>query len=128
MRLEHEGFSKATWETRETFEERLSNFNDGFWVMSEMSGKLHGYLCAEIWHFSKIWKPTNFALNHGAGEAHVPSGEELYVSSMTIDGASRGLGLGRLLFIGSLVAMFNAYPNLMSTILMVSGEWRVEAC
>ena len=123
MRLEHAGFSKPTWEARKTFEARLATFNDGFWVMADPSGRLHGYLCAEVWRFAPEWNPKQFTLNHSASETHVPDGDEVYVSSMTVDAASRGQGFGRLMFNGALAAMFKSYPALASTILMVNEDW-----
>ena len=124
MRLEHAGFSKPTWEARETFEARLATFNDGFWVMADPSGRLHAYLCAEFWRFTPEWNPEQFTLNHSASESHVPGGDEVYISSMTVDAASRGQGFGRQLFNGALAAMFQSYPALLSTILMVNEDWK----
>ena len=80
--------------------------------------------CAEIWRYSEKWDPSQFALNHDARAMHVVDGEEIYVSSMTIDIALRGQGKGRRLFMGALSSMFRMYPKARSTILMVNEVWR----
>ncbi|KQV61870.1 MULTISPECIES: GNAT family N-acetyltransferase [unclassified Duganella] len=123
MRLERAGFAQAIQETEEAFAERLSAAPEGCWVLAGETGCLYGYLCAEFWPLEPGFNPSRFARNHAAAESHVLDGEEVYVSSMVVDPATRGTGWGRRLFRDALSEMFTRHPRLRSTILIVNPEW-----
>jgi len=125
MNLEALGFSRPGWkgEAPDTFKERLLAFPGGFWVVSGYDGKLHGYLCSEIWRFTTAWSIDQFTLNHSASKTHVPEGDELYISSMTVDPEVRGKGIGNALFDGAIKNIFEENQRLKSSILIVSDSW-----
>ena len=123
MRLERAGFAEAIQETEEAFAERLSAAPEGCWVLAGEAGRLYGYLCAEFWPLEQGFDPARFARNHAAAETHMLAGEEVYVSSMVVDPATRGTGWGRRLFRDALAVMFARHPRLRSTILIVNPEW-----
>jgi len=127
MRLERAGFAEAIQETEETFAERLSAAPEGCWVLAGGAGRLYGYLCAEFWPHELQFNASRFARNHGAADTHRADGGEVYVSSMVVDPATRGTGLGRRLFRDALAAMFSNHPHLRSTILIVNPDW-AAAC
>ncbi|SFF78448.1 ribosomal-protein-alanine N-acetyltransferase [Duganella sp. CF458] len=123
MRLERAGFAEAIQETEEAFAERLSAAPEGCWVLQGEAGRLFGYLCAEFWQLEPRFDPARFARNHAAADTHALDGEEVYVSSMVVDPATRGTGWGRRLFRDALAEMFARHPRLRSTILIVNPEW-----
>jgi ribosomal-protein-alanine N-acetyltransferase len=123
MRLERAGFAEAIQETEEAFSERLSAAPEGCWVLAGEAGRLYGYLCAEFWPLEQGFDPARFARNHAAAETHMLQGEEVYISSMVVDPATRGTGWGRRLFRDALAEMFARHPRLRSAILIVNPEW-----
>jgi len=123
MRLERAGFAEAIRETEATFAERLAAAPEGCWVLDAGGGRLSGYLCAEFWPLAERIDPHRFARDHAAGGAHTLSGEEIYVSSMVVDPATRGTGWGRRLFRDALAAMAARHPQLQSVILIVHPHW-----
>ena len=123
MRLERAGFAEAIQETEATFAERLAAAPEGCWVLEGEAGRLAGYLCAEFWPLQAGFDASRFARNHAAGDSHAADGEEVYVSSMVLDPATRGTGWGRRLFREALEEMFSRHPRLRSTILIVNPEW-----
>lgn len=125
MRLERAGFAESIQETEETFAERLSAAPEGCWVLAGEAGRLYGYLCAEFWPLQDAFDAHRFARNHAAAGAHLAEGEEVYISSMVVDPATRGTGWGRRLFRDALDEMFASHPRLRSAILIVNPEWAV---
>jgi ribosomal protein S18 acetylase RimI-like enzyme len=123
MRLERAGFAKAIQETEEAFADRLSAAPEGCWVLAGEAGRLYGYLCAEFWPYAPQFSASRFARNHAAAGAHSLDGEEVYVSSMVVDPATRGTGWGRRLFRDALATMFASHLRLRSAILIVHPEW-----
>lgn len=123
MRLERAGFAESIQETEATFTERLSAAQEGCWVLAGEAGRLYGYLCAEFWPLQEGFDAGRFARDHAAADSHVADGEEVYVSSMVVDPATRGTGWGRRLFRESLAEMFGRHPRLRSAILIVNSEW-----
>jgi ribosomal protein S18 acetylase RimI-like enzyme len=123
MRLERAGFASAIQETEAAFGARLDAFAAGCWVLGDADHRLYGYLCAELWPYSDAVPASRFARNHSAHQAHHRAGEELYVSSMVVDPATRGTGWGRRLFCQSLAAMQARFTQVRSTILIVHPEW-----
>ncbi|WP_374582333.1 GNAT family N-acetyltransferase [Pseudoduganella sp.] len=124
MRLERAGFAAAIQETEHTFAERLRAAPEGCWVLAGEAGRLYGYLCAEFWPLQTGVDPARFARDHAAAETHDANGEEVYISSMVVDPATRGTGWGRRLFSDALAAMFARQPRLRSAILIVNPEWQ----
>ena len=124
MRLERAGFASEIQETEITFGERLAAAPEGCWVLDDGAGRLYGYLCAEFWAFDAAAPAARFARDHGAGALHRPDGEEVYVSSMVVDPATRGTGWGRRLFRDAVAAMFARHSALRSAILIVHPEWQ----
>ena len=124
MRLERAGFAEAIQETERTFAGRLAAAPEGCWVLAGPGERLYGYLCAEFWPLEPGFHPQRFARDHAAEGSHAPDGEEVYVSSMVVDPATRGTGWGRRLFSDALAAMFAAHPRLCSAILIVNPEWQ----
>ncbi|HEY0585335.1 MAG TPA: GNAT family N-acetyltransferase [Pseudoduganella sp.] len=123
MRLERAGFAEAIQETEQAFAERLSAAPEGCWVLAGEAGRLYGYLCTEFWPLELGFNPARFARNHAAADTHLSNGEEVYVSSMVVDPATRGTGWGRRLFRDALAEMFARHPRLRSAILIVNPEW-----
>lgn len=123
MRLERAGFAAAIQETEQTFAERLQAAPQGCWVLEGEAGRLYGYLCAEFWPLQAGIDAARFARDHGAAASHTDDGEEVYVSSMVVDPATRGTGWGRRLFRDALAEMFARHPRLRSAILIVNPEW-----
>ena len=123
MRLERAGFAPAIQETERTFAQRLAAAPAGCWVLADAAGRLSGYLCAEFWPLEPSFDAGRFARDHAAADTHRSDGEEVYVSSMVVDPATRGTGWGRRLFRDALAAMFARHPRLRSTILIVHPEW-----
>lgn len=123
MRLERAGFAEAIQETEATFAERLSAAAEGCWVLEGETGRLAGYLCAEFWPLQVGFDAGRFARDHAAADSHAADGEEVYVSSMVVDPATRGAGWGRRLFRAALAEMFARHPRLRSAVLIVNPEW-----
>lgn len=123
MRLERAGFAADIQETDITFAERLAAAPDGCWVLDNEEGRLLGYLCAEFWAFDPAAPAAKFARDHSAGALHRLDGEEVYISSMVVDPATRGTGWGRRLFRDAVAAMFARHKRLRSAILIVHPQW-----
>lgn len=124
MRLERAGFASDIQETELTFGERLAAAPEGCWVLADGAGRLYGYLCAEFWAFDAAAPAAKFARDHSAGALHRLDGEEVYVSSMVVDPATRGSGWGRRLFRDAVAVMFARHRALRSAILIVHTEWQ----
>jgi ribosomal protein S18 acetylase RimI-like enzyme len=137
MRLEQSGFPYNA-ENSDTFVTRMRTFSVGFLVMEEdcsddlkrsvpatstNSVHLIGYLCSEIWNSTQNWSPNNFLMNHNASALHTIDGNELYISSMTVDSNWRGKGLARMLFRTAIDEIFRQHPKLTSIILIVNEIW-----
>lgn len=125
MELEHAGFASAICENRDVMQQRLQCFPDGFLALETPGGKVIGYLCSELWTQDGASAAAHFALGHDIRHAHNPHGVHLYISSMTIDPAHRGGGLGRHFFRQSLAWLRAHQPQLHSSILLLSAEWHV---
>lgn len=124
MRLECAGFASHIQETESTFVERLAAGAEGCWVLADEAQRLYGYLCAEFWTYAEHVSPAQFARDHSACDTHRIDGEEIYISSMVVDPATRGTGWGGRLFNGALDAMLAQHPRLRSVILIVHPEWQ----
>lgn len=124
MGLEHQGFPPGIAERPDVFLERLKVFPDGFLVARpQPDSPLIGYVCSELWEFSDPVDLQSFELNHGIESTHKIHGDEIYVSSMTINPALRAKGYGRALFTGCLNHLAGKYPNVRSALLIVNETW-----
>lgn len=123
MRLEYAGFVAGTHEDESVFAARIRAFPDGFLVAYDDPKRLLGYICSELWRFEPQLTREQFELGHSIDEVHAPAHEELYISSMTVDPATRGSGLGLLLFRECIARCRAAYPHLRSALLLVSADW-----
>ncbi len=121
LSIEDESFDPAIRESRETFQERLEAFPEGF-VILESRDRAAGYLCSELWDLSGPPQPSDFALGHSARERHSPGGRTLYISSYGIRKDLRGRGLGKALFRGFLDRAPSAF-DFDDVILLVSETW-----
>jgi ribosomal-protein-alanine N-acetyltransferase len=125
MALEKDGFEKGIIERRSVFENRIKVFPSGFLLL--FAGKrdeIVGYICSEIGHRKDPIVPETFILNHAIQDTHTVSGDELYVSSMTVSPAFRGRGLGRMLFLQCIERSCHSYPAIRSVILIVNESWQ----
>ncbi|MFD2368366.1 GNAT family N-acetyltransferase [Pseudoduganella sp. GCM10020061] len=124
MRLERAGFAAAIQETEDTFRDRITSFPQGCLVLADTSGKLSGYLCAELWPYATEVPRERFARDHAASATHDPNGQELYISSMVIDPARQGMGLAKRLFSESLAHIRQRFPAVCSAVLIVHPDWK----
>jgi ribosomal protein S18 acetylase RimI-like enzyme len=123
MTLEAAGFAPGNRELRQVYAQRITAFPEGS-LMACLGPQCIGCLFSEIWRAVPKPGPEHFRLGHGILERHDPAqGTELYISSMTIDPAFRGLGLGMPLFAGCIDRLAKAFPQLTSTLLLVNASW-----
>lgn len=125
MELETLGFAPAICESRDVMQQRLQCFREGFLVLEAPDGKVVGYLCSELWKQDGAGDPAHFALGHAIWHTHDRHGTHLYISSMTIDPAHRGGGLGGRFFRQCLTRLRAHQPQLQSSILLLSAEWQI---
>ncbi len=124
MFLEMNGFAAGIVEDERVFSQRIATYSDGFLLMRSLSeGKAIGYICSEIWNYSDDISAARFELNHDIGARHSVSGDELYVSSMTVLSRYRGCGLGKRLFTECLARAKSMFPGIKSSILIVNETW-----
>lgn len=123
MALEAAGFAPGHWESAAVYERRIAVFPEGS-LMVEAGSQTVGCF------FSEIWQPTaqparaHFTLGHDIAERHDPlRGSELYISSMTLDPAFRGQGLGTPFFEGCLEHVAGQFPRIASLLLLVNASW-----
>lgn len=128
MELEASGFAPAIRESRDVMLMRLQHFPSGFLVLENGAGKIMGYLCSEIWSTKDENKLTmnteRFALGHDIRHTHQENGDCLYISSMTIDPAYRGQGIGQRFFMQALTRLRQTHSDVSSSLLLLSAEWR----
>lgn len=131
MKIERAAFIPAIQENQKTFEERLSIFPQGFFVLADNSdetvlqnGKAQvvGYFTSEIWRDF----PENdyiFKLGHSASKAHDINGSVLYFSSFAILPAFQGKKLAQGFLTSCLKSVCGAFPNIKKIALLVCEEW-----
>jgi len=123
MKIEHDSFPIGIRETKETFLERLKVFGEGFLVLTDEENSPLGYITSELWKYNEIIDERAFTLGHSIKDAHDPEGEEIYLSSLGVSKDKRGSGLGSMLFETLLGKMKEAYPKIISAVLVVSENW-----
>ena len=125
MAVENQAFIKGIVEKRETFEERIKSFKDGFFVLCDERdcGKIVGYYCSEIWN-SVPCDEKSFALDHDASKKHDVHGSVLYISSVALLKSYRGMGLGRFLFADCTSRVLKEFTGIKTAVLLVNEEWK----
>lgn len=121
MAIEAQAFPLGIQEPRETFVQRLNVFPQGFYVLVDHRDACIGYIASEIW---QGYTREDFQLGHSIADLHNPQGRLLYISSTGILPSHRGKGLGKVLLKGLLAETTTLYPNLESSILLVSAAWK----
>ena len=125
MDLERLGFLPGIIELESVFLERIEFFSDGFLLLKELkNNQIIGYICSEIWEYIENIDKEMFELNHSIRNLHSLSGEELYVSSMTIHPDFRGEKLGQLLFLECINQVIKKYTHIKSILLIVNETWQ----
>lgn len=131
MKIERAAFIPAIQENQKTFEERLSVFPQGFFVLADNSdetvlqngkAQIIGYFTSEIWRDF----PENddiFTLGHSASKTHDINGSVLYFSSFAILPAFQGQKLAEPFLTSCLKSVCGAFPNIKKIALLVCEEW-----
>jgi len=123
MDMEAKGFARGNTELREAYEARIKTFPPGS-LMAYLGETCVGCIFSEIWRESAIPRVEHFTLGHDIRDRHDPvHGTVLYITSMTIDPAFRGRGLGEPLFLGGINRVATAFPRLTSALLLVNETW-----
>lgn len=131
MKIEHSAFIPEIQESKETFEERLSSFPQGFFILSNTfrdsileikKTQIIGYFSSEIWNeFPK----TNdiFTLGHSSKKAHNINGSVLYFSSFALLPSFQGKHLAEPFLKECLSSVCKSFPNIKKIVLLVNEEW-----
>ena len=131
MAVEHNAFIPEIQEKQKVFEERLSLFPEGFFVLQDTSDEVVlrnkkaltvGYICTEIW--GGIGGDDFFSLGHSPKKTHRSDGTVLYVSSIAILSAYRGKGEGEHFFRESVRSICGALPQIQTIVLLVCEDWK----
>lgn len=123
MNIENESFDTGIRENKKVMLERLSTFNDGFLVLVDKEDIPLGYISSELWSYKKNISKAEFTLGHSIAAKHKRDGEEIYISSTALAKKLRGCGYGHILFEHLLHTIKLSYPNIKSSILIVSKNW-----
>jgi ribosomal-protein-alanine N-acetyltransferase len=123
MRLEESGFHPGSRESREVFLERIEVFPSGA-LIALRGDRVIGCSFSEIWQHRDACEVRDFSLGHSIQQHHDPAGNELYVSSMTVDPACRGTGIGERFFTNGIDYVTERFPTITSVLLLVNEEWR----
>lgn len=131
MKIERTAFIPEIQEKQKTFEERLSVFPQGFFVLADNSDKtvlengkadIIGYFTSEIWREF----PENdeiFTLGHSAAKTHDINGSVLYFSSFAILPSFQGKHLAEPFLTSCLKSVCDAFPKIKKIALLVDEEW-----
>lgn len=131
MKIERAAFISEIQEKQKTFEERLSVFPQGFFVLADNSEKtviengkpeIAGYFTSEIWP-SFPESDEIFALGHSAKKIHDINGSALYFSSFALLPSFQGKKLAGPFLEGCLKSVCGAFPNIKKIVLLVDEEW-----
>ncbi len=132
MKIERSAFIPQIQEKQKTFEERLSVFPEGFFVLADNSpevvlqnGKqiIAGYFTSEIW--PTLPQDDNFfTLGHSALKCHDKNGCVLYFSSFAILPSYQGKKLAGGFLTECLDSVCGAFPNIKKIALLVNEEWQ----
>lgn len=131
MKIERAAFIPAIQENQKTFEERLSVFPEGFFVLADNSdetvlqngkAQVAGYFTSEIWREF----PENddvFTLGHSALKTHDINGSVLYFSSFAILPVFQGKHLAEPFLTSCLKSVCGSFPAIEKIALLVCEEW-----
>ncbi len=131
MAIEHNAFIPQIQEKEKIFQQRLSLFPQGFFVLQDCSDDIVlrngksltvGYFCSELWANSD--EEGFLKLGHSPKKSHYPEGRVLYISSFAILSNYRGTGEGKKFFIQSLNSICSALPQIQTVVLLVSEDWQ----
>ena len=124
MAMETAGFAAEHRESRAVYAQRIDAFADGA-LIAELGENVVGCFFSEIWKGSDDLRAEHFRLGHAIGERHdAAHGDELYITSLTLDPDWRGRGLGTALFAGGIAHVARARPQLRSALLLVNARWQ----
>ncbi|ABO50050.1 GCN5-related N-acetyltransferase [Desulforamulus reducens MI-1] len=125
LAIEELSFADGVKESRVVYLDRISTFPEGF-LLLEMteSTKPVGYICSELWTFAENLKPKKLELGHSIKDAHIPQGNELYISSMGLLPEFRGAGLGKKMLQELMERTIKSHPKVISVVLIVSEKWQ----
>ena len=132
MKIEHAAFIPEIQEKQKTFEERLSTFPEGFFVLADNSAEtvlqngkplIAGYFTSEIWN-SLPQNDDVFTLGHSASHFHDKNGSVLYFSSFALLPAWQGKGLSEKFLTDCLDSVCGAFTNIKKIALLVNDEWQ----
>lgn len=125
MRLERLGFAAEIVESETVFRARLDTFPDGFLVLRESAGgNARGYICMERWASDPGADRAAYVLGHDPALRYSPTGTVLYIASMTIDPALRGLKLGAGFFRESRARVLRQASEIRLELLLLHGSWQ----
>lgn len=124
MLVERQAFIPQIQESRAVFEQRLSAYPAGFFVLEDEAAKsIAGYFSSELWN--EIPKDNKaFSLGHSAAKAHVASGTVMYISSVALLDAYRGKGLGEQLFVVPVAQIMKENAAIKESVLIVNEVWK----
>ncbi|MES2585196.1 MAG: GNAT family N-acetyltransferase [Pseudomonadota bacterium] len=123
MVLERQGFAAGHQEQRAAYAQRIATFPQGS-LMAWQGTDCVGCVFTEIWRYQPQPDAALFTLGHDIRERHDPVlGTELYISSMALSPAVRGLGLGAQMLLGCMAHVSHAFPKLESALLLVNTNW-----
>lgn len=131
MAVEHNAFIPEIQEKQKIFEQRLSVFPEGFFVLQDTSDEVIlrnkkaltvGYFCSELW--GEIAGDEFFTLGHSPKKTHRSDGTVLYISSFAILSSWRGSGNGEHFFCESVRSICGAFPQIQTVVLLVSTDWK----
>lgn len=125
MEIEKSSFIKPIQEKRETFEARIKNSPESFFVFEE--DNVFGYICAEFLE-KEPESSRDLELNHLPLETGKDFNQKkcLYISSFAILPQKRGCGLGKKLWNESL-SLFEKLSYKMPIFLLVNEVWKNAA-
>lgn len=123
MDMEAKGFAEGNRELPEVYEARIRTFPQGS-LLAWRGSECVGCVFSEIWKASPVPVVEDFLLGHDIVHSHDPvQGTELYITSMTLNPAVRGQGLGHPLFVGAIDQVARSFPQLTSALLLVNETW-----
>lgn len=122
MLVEKEAFIPQIQESRSVFEQRLSAYPTGFFVLEENTD-IAGYFSSELWNEIPN-SISSFALGHSAAKAHIKEGNILYISSVALLNKYRGKGLGEKLFTVPITDICTHNSTIKKVVLLVNEVWQ----
>jgi ribosomal-protein-alanine N-acetyltransferase len=124
MFVESQAFIPPIQESRTVFEQRLSAYPAGFFVLiDETDNTIAGYFSSELWAAIPQDEQA-FSLGHSAAKAHDSLGTVMYISSVALLNKYRGKGLGEQLFMVPVSRIFEANETITQGVLLVNDVWK----